>query len=246
MLRSIVLRIWILGLVSSFAMGQTLVYYDPDGNLRRIVDISSEGNKIFSKLGLKFFVSADEISFENLLKQHNPEYFIMNSVIYHSRKKNLNLSVAFVLERDNKTTYTKKIVTFQEGLTLKDLQNRVLASAFRDISDIVQVNARILKVPKDLDALLAMKFKQADFALVSESSIEIFKSISPVDFGLLKVVYTSREIVNPVFCYIQGRESISKIREIERTLLSPEAKQFMSLLLFDSINSDPKVLSKVR
>ncbi|MCX8029650.1 MAG: hypothetical protein N2712_06630 [Brevinematales bacterium] len=233
-------------LLGGISFGQTLVYYDPDGNLRRIVDINSEGNRIFSKIGLKFFIAVDDNSFNSVVKQYSPEYFIMNSVIYQSRKRSLNLEAAFVFEKDKKTTYAKKIVTFQEGLGLKDIATRVLASSFRDISEIVPIEAKILKVPKDLDALLAMKFKQADFAIVSESSIDVFKTISPVDFGLLRVVYTSKEIVNPVFCFVQGKESPSKIREIQRLLVSSDAKQFMSLLLFDNISDDPKVLSKIR
>ncbi|MCS7298806.1 MAG: hypothetical protein RMJ37_02435 [Spirochaetia bacterium] len=228
------------------AYSQTVVYYDPDGNLRRIVDINSEGSKLFSKVGLKFVVTADENSFNNAVKQYSPEYFILNSIIYQTKKKSLDVDASFVFERNKKVTYTKRVVTFQEGIGIKDLGNSVLASSFRDISDIVPIETRVLKVPKDLDALLAMKFKQADFALVSESSIDVFKSISPVDFGLLKVVYTSREIYNPVFCYVLGKGSLSKVREVERLLLTPEAKQFLSLMLFDSINNDPKIISKVK
>ncbi len=232
--------------VSLGVYSQTVVYYDPDGNLRRIVDISSEGNKLFGSIGLKFVVTADENSFNNALKQYNPEYFIMNSIIYQSKRKDLNLEISFIFLKNKNYTYTKKLVTFQEGLTAKDLRDKVLASSFKDVSDIVPIEARVLKVPKDLDALLAMKFKQADVAIVSESSIEIFRSISPFDSSLLKIIYTSREIFNPVFCYSVGKGSPSKAKEIERLLLSDTAKQFMSLLMFDSVSSDSKIISKMK
>lgn len=99
--------------VSLGVYSQTVVYYDPDGNLRRIVDISSEGNKLFGSIGLKFVVTADENSFNNALKQYNPEYFILNSIIYQSKRKDLNLEISFIFLKNKNYTYTKKLVTFQ-------------------------------------------------------------------------------------------------------------------------------------
>ncbi|MFN4245209.1 MAG: hypothetical protein ACK4F9_03550 [Brevinematia bacterium] len=215
---------------------QTIVYYDPDGNLKRIVDINSEGNKLFGKIGLKFVVTADENSFNNALKQYNPEYFILNSIIYQSKNKELNLSPVFLFKKGNKTYYTKKVVTFSDEVSMKNITSKILASSFKDVKGIIPYDLRILKVPKDLDALLAMKFMQADAALVSENSIDIFKTISPVDYSLLKVISTSREIYNPVFCYSQGNRG--KVEEIKKLILSPEAKGFLSLLLFDGISED--------
>lgn len=232
--------------VNAVLYSQTLVYYDPDGNLRRIVDINAEGNKLFSKIGVKFFVVADENAFNNFLKQYNPEYFIMNSMIYESKKGDLNLEAISVFTRNKRFTYTKKVITFQQDFSFGDLANKVLASSFKDVSLIIPSGVRVLKVPKDLDALLAVKFKQADFALVSDTSIEVFKSISPVDFGLMKVVYTSKEIFNPVLCYVQGRGNLGKAREIERVFFGSESKQLLNLLMYDDISNDPKIISKIK
>ncbi len=223
-------------LVGIGGYSQTIVYYDPDGNLRRIVDINSEGNKLFSKIGLKFIVTADDVSFSNVLKQYNPSYFILNSLIYQSKKRDLNLVPVFIFKKGDKISYTKKLVTFSSEISLKNIANRILASSFRDVKELLPYDLRVLKVPKDLDALLAMKFMQSDVALVSESSIEIFKTISPVDFGLLRVIFTSKEIFNPVFCYSQDMEK--KVEDVKRLFLLPEAKSFLSILLFDGISLD--------
>ncbi|MGB9620877.1 MAG: hypothetical protein ACPL4C_00375 [Brevinematia bacterium] len=228
------------------SFSQTLLYYDPDGNLRKIVDINAEGNKLFGKLGIKFIVAADDLSFSKAFEQYSPQFVILNSIIYSSKKSELGLSPLAIFTKKGKYSYTKKVVSFSEDVNFGMLKNKILSSSFKSVNDILGFEPKVLKVPKDLDALLAIKFRQADVALVSEDSIEIFKAISPVDYNMIKVIYTSKSIYNPVLCATKFNKDEDLINQLISTLGSQEAKSFLGLLLFDGITTDSKILLKIK
>lgn len=244
-MRKLLILFLVVGLVG-LGYSQTIVYYDPDGNMRRVVDISAEGTKLFGKLGIKFLIAADEISFNKALEQYSPEIVILNSIIYSSKKSELGLKPFAIFTKKGKVSYTKKVISFSSEVTIENLKNKILSSSFKNVYDILNFEPKVLKVPKDLDALLAVKFKQADVALVSEDSIEIFKTISPLDYNLLKVIYTSKDIYNPVLCTTKFNKGENLVNNLISLLNSQEAKNLLNLMLFDSVSSDTKVLSKVK
>ena len=100
---------------------------------------------------------------------------------------------------------------------IEDLDKKVIASALpkeitKELAGGVERNWKILTVPKDMDALMAIKFKQADAALVAENSLESFKKIDPTDSQNINSVFTTKSIFIhslPIPCSCARRNEIS-------------------------------------
>jgi hypothetical protein len=243
MVKKVVVVAFALFIAVSGIFAQTVVYYDPDGNIKRIFDINAQGNKVFGAIGVKFIAAADEKSFRAAMDL-KPDFVIINSLVYLREREVFSLEPIGILVRKGKYVYQKKIVSFLYS-DLDSLNGKVISSSLEEAVYTIGggIRFRLLKVPKDLDALLAVKFRQADGAMVSEDSLEIFKAIDPTSFQNLKFVFSTKGIYNPVVCITRWGNEKDKERVLN--VLST-AKELLTIMGFDSVSDDEKILSKLR
>jgi hypothetical protein len=244
-MRKLLVIIFTLLAANFSAISQTVVYYDPDGNIRRIFDINAQGNKVFGSLGMKFIAAADEKSFRAAMDL-KPDFVIVNSLVYLKEKENFSLEPIAIFLKNGKHAYQKKIVSFLYN-DINSLSGKVLSSSLEEAIYTIGggMRFRLLKVPKDLDALLAIKFRQADAAMVSEDSLEVFKSIDPTGFQNLKFVFSTKGIYNPLVCVTKWGDQ-NDIEKVVNILSSSSAKELLNIMGFDSVSGDEKILSKLK
>ncbi len=243
MVKKVLVATSILFIAVFGVFAQTVVYYDPDGNIKRIFDINVQGNKAFGAVGMKFIAAADEKSFRAAMAL-KPDFVIVNSLVYLRERETFSLEPIGILVRKGRYVYQKKIVSFLYS-DMDSLNGKVISSSLEEAVYTIGggIRFRLLKVPKDLDALLAVKFRQADAAMVSEDSLEIFKAIDPASFQNLKFVFSTKSIYNPVICITKWGNEANK-EKVLNVLYS--AREFLSIMGFDSVSNSEKILSKLR
>ena len=137
---------------------------------------------------------------------------------------------------------------------IEDLDKKVIASALpkeitKELAGGVERNWKILTVPKDMDALMAIKFKQADAALVAENSLESFKKIDPTDSQNSNSVFTTKSIFMPLGVstkFTTNKDLINKLTEsIKKIKNDPAGSTFMQMMNFDDTSDNKKILGGV-
>ncbi|MCB1191842.1 MAG: hypothetical protein H7A23_06660 [Leptospiraceae bacterium] len=243
---------------SLFSDKQNIVYFDPDGNLRNIAGIQAEGNKYFQSISseLNFLVIGNRQVIKKEIENLQPPIMLVQFFYYLDNKSSLHLKPHFVFLSEGSITYTKKVITMNQDIqSLKSLDKKIVASSlsksgFKKLLGNVNQNWRLLTVPKDLDAIMGLKFKQADAAIVSNNSLAAFSKIDPVDTKNIRTLYTTKEIYLPIGVvtkFSKNDKDISKIfLSIKNIKQSKEGKSFLEMLNFNGITDDQSILQKIR
>ncbi len=233
-----------------------IIYFDPDGNLRNITSLQSEGNKYFQSLSpeINFWVIASEQILATEMERLKPQFMIVQSLYYSRQKASLGLKPYFIFLSKENHFYVKKIITMNPDIkTLDSLENKVVTSALpKEITKELtggERNWRILTVPKDMDALMALKFKQADAALVAENSIEAFRKLDPTDSQNINTIFTTKSIFLPLGVstkFSTNKDLINKLTEYMKKIKSDtNGSTFINMMNFDDISDNKKTLSGV-
>ncbi|HMV45635.1 MAG TPA: hypothetical protein PK079_25250 [Leptospiraceae bacterium] len=241
---------------SVFAEEFTIVYFDPDGNLRNITSLQSEGNKYFQSISpdINFIVIASEQILSTELEKLKPQIMIVQSLYYTRQKNSLGFKPFYIFLAKDNHLYFKKIITMNPDFkTLEDLDKKIVASALpKDTTKELtggERNWKILTVPKDMDALMAIKFRQADAALVAESSLDNFKKLDPTDAQNFNSIFTTKSIFQPLVVttkYATNKDLIPKIMDsMKKIKADTNGQNFLRMLNFDDISDNKKVLGSV-
>lgn len=230
-----------------------IIYFDPDGNLRNITSLQSEGNKYFQSISpeINFWVIASEQILLTEMERLKPQFMIVQSLYYTRQKTSLVLKPYFIFLSKENHFYFKKIITMNPEIkSIDDLDKKVVASALpKDVTKELtggEKNWKILTVPKDMDALMALKFKQADAALVAENSIESFKKIDPTDSQNINAVFTTKSIYLPIGVstkFTTNKDLLNKLTESMKKIKSDaNGSSFIHIMNFDDISDNKKTL----
>jgi ABC-type amino acid transport substrate-binding protein len=241
---------------SIFGEEFNIIYFDPDGNLRNITSLQSEGNKYFQTISpdINFFVIASEQILNTEMERLKPQFMIVQSLYYSRQKASLALRPYFIFLTKENYFYYKKIITMNPEIkSLEDLDKKVVASALpKEITKELtggERNWKLLTVPKDMDALMALKFKQADAALVAESSLESFKKLDPNDSQSINPIFTTKSIFLPLGVstkYTTNKETVIKLTEYMKKIKTDvNASSFIKMMNFDDISDSKKTLGMV-
>lgn len=233
-----------------------IIYFDPDGNLRNITSLQSEGNKYFQTISpeINFFVIASEQILNTEIDRLKPQFMIVQSLYYSRQKGSLGFKPYFIFLTKENYFYHKKIITMSlEIKTLDDLDKKVVASALpKEITKELtggERNWKILTVPKDMDALMALKFKQADAALVAENSLESFKKLDPADSQNKNPIFTTKSIFLPLGVstkFTTNKELLAKLTEtIKKIKADANGSAFIRMMNFDDTSDNKKTLGSV-
>ncbi len=241
---------------SVYAEEFNIIYFDPDGNLRNITSLQSEGNKYFQSFSpdINFYVIASEQILNTEMERLKPQFMIVQSLYYSRQKTSLAYKPYFIFLTKDNYFYHKKIITMNPEIkTLEELDKKVVASALpKEITKELtggERNWKILTVPKDMDALMALKFKQADAALVAENSLESFKKLDPTDSQNIIPIFTTKSIFLPLGVstkYTTNKEMVTKLTEFMKKIKTDaNGSSFIKMMNFDDISDNKKTLGMV-
>ena len=127
------------------------------------------------------------------------------------RKFQIDVEAKLVGVSKGKATYEKILTTKDNVININLLKGKTIASSGNEdyTKNVLMqmlgegkrniVNSmKILTVPKDIDALMAVGYGMADSALTTESSLVKLAAINPKQFGFLRPLAKSEEILRPI------------------------------------------------
>lgn len=233
----------------------TIVLYDPSTNHQAVDQILRWFNRYLaaSLPGHEFAVVTKPEVFRKLLDQKSTAYAMVSSSLLEL-DHGVGLSPMLVPTSEGAQTFRKVLVDLGEG-SAKDLAGKRIAtvlaagepeSGLRKVLEaggVTVKGALILRLSKDLDALLAINFGQAQAALVAESSLGVFRKMSPATAGKMRVLWKSEPIMRPPLCAVEGRQTEAQREALRQAILrmsqSEQGRKAMLSLGFDGWAQSP-------
>jgi hypothetical protein len=199
----------------TFANGTYTVYfYNPETNINNFASLKIEFDKYLSSYGsFRFQPFSDRKSFEKFIVGRRDGVFLMSSWHFRQLKSKfpIEMEAKLVGVSKGKATYKKILIAKNNIINIDLLEGKVVASSGNEDytknilmqmqgegkSSIVN-SMKILTVPKDIDALMAVGYGMADSALTTESSLVKLAAINPNQYGFLRSLAESEEILLPI------------------------------------------------
>lgn len=230
---------------------QTILYYDPDANYDAIPRIVESLNLYLSEQlpGYVIQMTSDPATTTETIKSGRVAYAILGADFVES-SKSLGVSPLLVPQYKGSVYYNKLLVDRGNGAP-GDLRGKRIAAATGDsragVADRVldllkraglQVDdAVFLGTSKDLDALLAVIFGQADAALITSNSLNTLKLVNPAAAKTMRSVWTSGNILRPLLVAIRGNDHGIKREEVMKAFSSipdnPTGRSAMQAMGYD-------------
>lgn len=210
---------------STISTGGNIVLYDPDANFSAMDDIIAGLNQHFAVRvpGVRVQATHNRETFEATVKNTHAEYVVVAST-YLKDVAALPLQPLLVPLLSGNAFYRKVLVDNGQGAP-RSLAGRQIATVttgnrgrggrndFLEVlknDGITSDGAVLIKVSKDIDALLALTFGQVQAALVTQGSINVIKEINPSAAASLRVLWTSGPILRSPLCAVKENESMSR------------------------------------
>ncbi len=185
-------------------------FYSPDwrpGNLNLLAEsmekiIAEEG------VGVRFQAFARYEDFVERLEIERPEFLVAPSWFEKVDRLGMDIELLARPVRNGKTSYRKALMTAPEVESLENLSHGSIAATVHtmgpggdrtvlEVFNLDPTTAKVIPVPKDIDALLALSFGQVDAALVTSAQFEMVTRINPNITKGLQVLAFSPEIDFP-------------------------------------------------
>ncbi|MDD2781439.1 MAG: hypothetical protein PHR02_07840 [Sulfuricurvum sp.] len=186
----------ILLVVTTLCAENTKVYlYTPEINVNNFKSLKTSFDTYLSTYGeYEFQPFSDKETFEKHLKKRE-SIVILSSWHYREIGKKYNLEAMLVAKHKGSIT-DRKILVGKKNMILKGVVTSAYPKEYTNelLNTITQENAKalsVLKVPKEIDALMSVGFGMSKFALVSKDTFEHLQIINPVLSKELKIYYES-------------------------------------------------------
>lgn len=186
-----------------------LVYFDPDANHQAILSITSRfsGYLAEKNVDLEFQPVQTRDALRALLADERTRFAIVNPSYSGAEIDSL---LPLLVPTKQGDPYYHKVLLDNGGGASGESQAKTVAAAL-PVSNTVEAAQSLLAllpsrtlnvntvstvaVTKDIDALLALSFRQVDAALVTPASLEVLKRINPVAAQEMRVVSQTKPIL---------------------------------------------------
>jgi hypothetical protein len=182
---------------------------------------------------------SDKKTFEKYLKKRN-SVVIVSSWHYREIAKKYNLNAMLVSQKKGSIT-DKKILIGQKNIPLKG----VITSAYDEeythelLTEITKNNLNelsVLKVPKEIDALMSVGFGMSKFALVSNDSFVYLQMINPQLAKDLKIYYESDPEYRMFLACGDMDEEVNKLVSVFKEMdLSDKGRNILNMIGVDKL-----------
>lgn len=183
------------------AAGQTIFFYNPEANVDNFATLKAEFDTYLSGQGAyNFQPFSERNTFEKMLADKSQGVYLLSS--WHYSQLNAKLPLEAVLVGVNKGEYQqRKILAAKSVDKIASLAGATIAGAGSEDymrNQLQQMlggdyaalmpKIKLLTVPKDIDALLAVGFGVATAAISSENSFNKLAQINPKQHAQLKTL----------------------------------------------------------
>lgn len=186
----------------------TIYFYNPETNINRNVVLKHTLDSYLEADGdFQFQPVDDQQVFEQLVSRIPDAIFMMSS--WHLQQLSSQTEITPVLRgvRNGKDTYRKLLVRQIDTAQVPDLSRMTIATSgnedysrsilrqmFPDQPESLLADTKILVVPKDIDALMAIGFGMADAALATELSLEKLSTLYKNQHQRLQIIAQSQPL----------------------------------------------------
>ena len=227
----------------------TVYFYSPEANINSFRSLKIEFDTYLSGFGsYQFQPFNDGKTFEKFIDGKTDGVFLISSWHYKNLKVHVPLEPVLVGISKGRLSQKRVLAGKQTRENLASLKGQTLASAGsreytqnllrqmlgEEQTELVE-SLKILTVPKDIDALMAVGFGMAQSALTMESSLAKLSVLNPKQYQRLNRLATSEEILFPIIA--APKQSDDKIKTllavIEEMGTRPEGRQKLKMLGLD-------------
>lgn len=228
----------------------SIFYYNPEGSIRDFAYFKSLVEEYLKRYSqdINFIPIILEKDVVQYIRDPKVILGIMPFRFYKEYGTEYGLKLLLVPVKGGKYEYQKVLVSMEgkartekplviiTGTYMSPEEEKVLEKLFGN------KQIKFLKLPRDMDALMALYFSQADYALINQDVIEVFKSINPQYVSNLKVNQNVSKIPFPVLVVFtkkldSGGNLGNLIKQIEKGFLEmqgdPLGTKILNLLGFD-------------
>ncbi len=192
----------------------TIYFYNPETNINNFASLKTEFDQYLSSYGSFYFQPfSDRKSFEKFVVGRSDGVFLMSSWHYRQLKREFSIAMEAKLVgvSKGKATHEKILIAKNNIINIDLLKGKIIASSGNEDytrNILMQMHGegnrnivdsmKILTVPKDIDALMAVGYGMADSALTTENSLAKLAAINPKQYGFLRSLSKSEEILLPI------------------------------------------------
>lgn len=192
------------------AAGKSKVYfYNPESNINNFASLKTEFDSYLAEFGnYEFQPFSSRETFEEFLRRDEPALFLLSSWHFQTLRSKYPMKSLLVGSAGGRTTQRRLLVARKPVPDLGSLRGKNIASAGnkdftlsllgqilgregrRDVAE----SMRVIPVPKDIDALMAVALGLAHAALTSEGALEQLKTVNPKHYESLQALGKSDEL----------------------------------------------------
>jgi hypothetical protein len=223
-----------------FAENVKVYLYTPEINVNNFKSLKTQFDTYLSGYGeYELQPFSNKETFEKYLKKRN-DIVILSSWHYREIAKKYNLEAKLVAKRNGSTT-DRKILVGKKNMVLKGVVTSAYAKEYTDelLDSMTQESAKvlsILKVPKEIDALMSVGFGMSKFALVSKDTFEQLQRINPALSKELKIYYeSSPEFRMFLACNGVDKEQNKLISILKNMEQSENGKNLLQMIGIDKL-----------
>ena len=186
------------GYWSAFSnVGSIIYFYNPETNINNFATLKTAFDTYLIKHGFYYFQPFDDRkNFEAVIQEKKGDiYFLSSWHLKALQQKNIPLKIALVGTSKGNTMQRKVLSTKKDIVNVAMLRNTVVAGAGSEEyihSVLKQIlgkgqeallnDIKLLIVPKDIDAVMAVGFGMASAAISAESGLDKLAMINPNQF----------------------------------------------------------------
>ncbi len=237
----------------------TICFYNPESNINNYALLKKEFDKYLSDYGnFEFQPFSDRKAFEKFIAGKNDGVFLLSSWHYQSLVRKLPIESVLVGVSEGKSMHRKilsmkeryitSIDSLEDIINIDSLEGKVVASSGNEEytrSILMQMlgeekrgvidSLKILTVPKDIDALMAVGFEIANLALTTKNSLIKLYGINPKQYNMIGTLATSDDILLPIVAVPKqsSKKTEMLITIIEDMEMSREGTRKLKILGID-------------
>ncbi len=263
--------VFILALFPSFTLcvelknsenAQTIYFYNPETNINNFASLKISFDTYLSKFGNYQFQPFNEKgAFESSFSEGGQSVYLLSSWHYQLLSSKLALQPVLVGVYNGRSTQKKILAVRQDIADISELSGKTVACSGskqytenllgemlgeegRDVLKTI----KLILVPKDIDALMAVSFGMASAALSSERSFENLEKINKKQYQLLKPLSTSRPHFLTLVALPSSSNADAEVLDVlEKMGINPEGETRLRMLGLDGwrkLSEQEKLLLK--
>lgn len=229
--------------------GDTLYFYNSEANINNYASLKIAFDTYLSKLGaFRFQPFSNKDIFEKTLLEKQDGGFLLSSWHYRILQKKVSLTPVLVGVSHGKSTQRKVLSAKKQISEVELLKGGKIASAANEAytrtllsqilgekSEEILAQVKLILVPKEIDALMAVGFGMADAALTTEDSLEDLSRINQKQYSMLNRLGASEKefLTLAVVPKKTARNADALLEILEGMSQAPEGESRLRMLGLD-------------